>query len=322
MERHIDLCHDGIGEYTTFTEYLSGRHAGLYGPSSMPPSKSQSKSIDYVKIYQEEAIRELARQKIKALSVPRQEQQHLPISQSRQTQPQQQSHTNSIQSLTPVDPSEIFGYRAKSCRNCGEIVLGIVYFDNETNDGEEEEEEHACNGNFQHYFQSDMSEEMEAKILTSTIKQGAEFDSWIGKHPSYLNTTRLSDPKADEVVVERPGEQNKKTLTIKCSERNQIELDLTKQEPNHWAARAIRDNNPIVLDPHEFDEFLNVVRNATYGVFKVHNESKTEFYFMAVSTFPVRVITRTNKEDHSNEFQTGRLTTDANTIEVNTEEKK
>ena len=92
--------------------------------------------------------------------------------------------------------------------------------------------------------------------------------------------------------------------------------------PNHWAARAIRDNNPIVLDPYEFDEFLNIVCNATYGVFKVHNESKTEFYFMAVSTFPVRVITRTNKENHSNEFQTGRLTTDANTIEVNTEEKK
>lgn len=319
MERHIDLCHGGIGEYTTFTEYLSGRYTGLYGPSSMPPSKSQSKSIDYVKIYHEEAIRELARQNIRALSVPRQEQQHLPISQSRRTQPRQQSHTNSIQSLTPVDPSEIFGYRAKSCRNCWEVVLEIVYFDNETDYGEEE---HACNGNFQHYFQSDMSEEMEAKILTSTIKQGAEFDTWIGRHPSYLNTTRLSDPQADEVVVERPGEQNKKTLTIKCSERNQIELDLTKQEPNHWAARAIRDNNPIVLDLHEFDEFLNVVRNATYGVFKVHNESKTEFYFMAVSTFPVRVITRTNKEDHSNEFQTGRLITDANTIEVNTEEKK
>ena len=320
MERHIDLCHGGIGEYTTFTEYLSGRYTGLYGPSSMPPSKSQSKSIDYVKIYHEEAIREWVRQNIRALSVPRQEQQHLSISQSRQTQPLQQSHTNSIQSLTPVDPSEIFGYRAKSCRNCGEIVLGIVYFDNETNDGEEEE--NACNGNFQHYFQSNTSEETEAKILASTIKQGAEFDSWIGKHPSYLNTTRLSDPKADKVAVERPGEQNKKYLTIKCSEGNQIELDLTKQEPNHWAARAIRENNPIVLDPHEFDEFLNVVRNATYGVFKVHNESKTEFYFMAVSTFPVRVITRTNKENHSNEFQTGRLTTDANTIEVNTEEKK
>ena len=54
----------------------------------------------------------------------------------------------------------------------------------------------------------------------------------------------------------------------------------------------------------------------------MHNESKTEFYFMAVSTFPVQVITRTNKEDRSNEFQTGRLITDANTIEVNTEEKK
>jgi hypothetical protein len=312
MERHIDLCHGGIGEYT---EYLSGRYTGLYDPSSMPPSKSQSKSIDYVKIYLEEAIRERARQNIRALSEPRQEQQP-PISQSRQTQPQQQSHINSRHSLTPVDPSEIFGYRAKSCRSCGEIVLRIVYFDNETNDGKEEEE-HVCNGNFQHYFQSDMSEEMEAKILTSTIKQGAEFDRWIGKHPSYLNTTRLSDPQADEVLVERPGEQNKKTLTIKCSERNQIELDLTKEEPNHWAARAIRDNNPIVLDPYEFDEFLNVVCNATYGVFKVHNESKTEFYFMAVSTFPVWVITRTNNEDHSNEFQTSRLTTDADTIEVN-----
>jgi hypothetical protein len=98
MERHVDLCHGGIGEYTTFTEYLSGRHTGLYGPSSMPPSKSQSKSIDYVKIYHEEAIRELARQNIRALSVPHQE-QHPPISQSRQTQRQQQPHINSRQSL-------------------------------------------------------------------------------------------------------------------------------------------------------------------------------------------------------------------------------
>src|ERR1051326_8502859 len=100
MERHIDLCHYGIGEYTTFTEYLSGRYTGLYGPSSTPPSKSQSKSIDYVKIYQEEAIWEWARQNIRALSVPRQEQQYLPISQSRQTQPQQQSHINSRHGLT------------------------------------------------------------------------------------------------------------------------------------------------------------------------------------------------------------------------------
>jgi hypothetical protein len=319
MERHIDLCHGGIGEYTTFTEYLSGRHTGLYGPSSMPPSESQSKSIDYVKIYHEEAIRELARQNIRALSVPRQE-QHPLISQSRQTQRRQQPYINSGQSLTPVDPSEIFGYRAKSCRNCGEVVLEIVYFDNENNSGEEEE--HACNGNFQHHLQSNMSEETEVKTLASIIKQGAELDSWIGKHPSYLNTTMLADPQADEVAVERPGEQNKKYLTIKCSEGNQIELDLTKQEPNHWAARAIRDNNPIVLEPYEFDEFLNNVRSATYAVLKVHNESKTEFYFMAVSAFPIRIITRTKNEDHSNEFQTGRLITDADSIEVNTEGEK
>lgn len=61
VKRHIDICHYGIGEYITFAEYLSGRKMGLYGPSTIP-FKSQSRSIDITKIFQEEATRELARQ--------------------------------------------------------------------------------------------------------------------------------------------------------------------------------------------------------------------------------------------------------------------
>jgi hypothetical protein len=64
VKRHIDICHYGIGKYITFAEYLAGRNMGLYGPSTIP-SKSQSRSIDFAKIFQEEATRELARQSIR-----------------------------------------------------------------------------------------------------------------------------------------------------------------------------------------------------------------------------------------------------------------
>lgn len=64
VKRHIDICHNGIGEYITFAEYLAGRNMGLYRPSTIP-FKSQARSIDFAMIFQEEAIRELARQSIR-----------------------------------------------------------------------------------------------------------------------------------------------------------------------------------------------------------------------------------------------------------------
>lgn len=64
VKRHINICHYGIGEYITYAEYLAGRNMGLYGPSTIP-FKSQSRSIDHAKIFQEEATRELARQSIR-----------------------------------------------------------------------------------------------------------------------------------------------------------------------------------------------------------------------------------------------------------------
>jgi hypothetical protein len=45
INRHIKICHYGIGRYDTFIEYLAGRQSGIYLPSAFPHSPSNKKEV-------------------------------------------------------------------------------------------------------------------------------------------------------------------------------------------------------------------------------------------------------------------------------------
>ncbi|HEX5892375.1 MAG TPA: hypothetical protein VFY41_05895 [Nitrososphaeraceae archaeon] len=71
-------------------------------------------------------------------------------------------------------------------------------------------------------------------------------------------------------------------------------LEITPNNEDHWAARAIKDKRTILND-EEISDFLGKVRNATYAAFKVippylqeqqqqqRQESSTRCYLMIIT---------------------------------------
>jgi hypothetical protein len=45
INRHIKICHYGIGRYVTFMEYLAGRQSGIYLPTALPRGPSNKKEV-------------------------------------------------------------------------------------------------------------------------------------------------------------------------------------------------------------------------------------------------------------------------------------
>ena len=61
-ERHIQLCHHGLGAMVSFIDYLSGRQFGIYHLG--PPPSYRRKSTSFCDIYADEFNRSLAREAV------------------------------------------------------------------------------------------------------------------------------------------------------------------------------------------------------------------------------------------------------------------
>ena len=59
IQRHMKICHNSVGGFVSFTDYLAGRQTDMYQPTS--PPIYHSKKTNSLDIFMEEAIRELAK---------------------------------------------------------------------------------------------------------------------------------------------------------------------------------------------------------------------------------------------------------------------
>ena len=138
-QRHIQLCHYGLGALVSFIDYLSGRQSGIY-PSRSPPSYAR-RSTRYFDIYADEFNRALARELVSRFFHP------LPQSGMKNNfnnvgNPPRFDHYD------PGDIDKIFGFRAHACGKClTRQPLKVYFVDNQKKDATRREEKHICNHN-------------------------------------------------------------------------------------------------------------------------------------------------------------------------------
>jgi hypothetical protein len=55
----------------------------------------------------------------------------------------------------------------------------------------------------------------------------------------------------------------------------ELQLNPADGNPEHWSARVLREGSTRLAD-NELQEFLNLVTNATFGIFNLHINKKTD----------------------------------------------
>lgn len=55
----------------------------------------------------------------------------------------------------------------------------------------------------------------------------------------------------------------------------ELQLNPANGNPEHWSARVLREGRTSLAD-NELQEFLNLLTNATFGIFNLHINKKTD----------------------------------------------
>ncbi|HEX6029265.1 MAG TPA: hypothetical protein VFY64_09520 [Nitrososphaeraceae archaeon] len=174
-------------------------------------------------------------------------------------------------SLDKESDSEIVGYRGHVCGKCSTIGIDTIFRHKDRESGQVETT-HTCNSkrlaNTQVEPNKDKTINDLYEKLPEVIKK--KVNSWT-ENSAYL------------VAIEMPP-----MVALKNS------FEITPNNENHWAARAIKDKQTILND-EELSDFLCKVGNATYASFKVILPSSQEEQQQESSTCRYLMIITDNK---------------------------
>jgi hypothetical protein len=311
IKRHIDICHDRMGRFVPFIEYIADRQRGaLYPPIPKQAFNyhSRKKQNNYLDTIQEEFWRQYGKNQANLAFRPR------PMTSTDQNfitnriwpvaswQNVKENDSISPNLQTSVNPKDVFGYRAQTCKNCLQTWIKFVYFEeNQKEKDIQQQLDHRCEGqilggiNEQVQDLNNMNLREFQNKLPLFIKESIKID-WSGK-TIYLLAAKLPDPKSEKLTLHSPSNPNK-TVTIQCGQEKQIQLHLVNESKNHWATRAIT-NNPAILNEYELTDFLCKINNATFAVFNAHTDRGLESYFMAASIFNLQFTRDNNFNDNT-----------------------
>jgi hypothetical protein len=272
IQRHIRICHNSVGNFVSFTEYLVGRQTGTYQPTSPPTSPPiyHSKKTNSLDIFMEEAMRELARKIVNQTFL-----QRPTWRQNLHGYTSGMSSSSSQPQPSPIDSNDIIGYRGCVCKDCLETNIEEMHL--LAYDGKGiGQMKHVCEPNklaeSSLYTNTDKSfrlKEREKKLPLEI--RNLVVNNWT-KNRNYLVAVKLSNQQAE--MVNNFGQ-------------NYIDLTLTNDNNNnnHWSVRAIKNSN-ILLSENEFIDFMRKVQNATFAIFKINMEGSVNFYAMAITNGP------------------------------------
>jgi hypothetical protein len=155
-------------------------------------------------------------------------------------------------SLDNENDSEIVGYRDHICEKCSIISIDTIFRHKDGESGHVETT-HTCNPKRLDDAQLEPNKDKTINHLYEKLPEvmKKKVNSW-------------TDNSAYLVAIEMPPN----VAVNNCSE-------ITPNNENHWAARAIRDKQTILND-EELSDFLCKVRNATYASFKVISPSSQQ----------------------------------------------
>lgn len=274
-ERHVQLCHYGLGALVSFIDYLSGRQFGIY-PSNSPPSYRR-KSTSYFDIYTDELNRALARESVNRFFRP----------------PQQriQNNFNNIGNVLkanhylPENADKIFGIRAHACEKCLTTEPLEVYFvDNQKKEVTRRENRHICNPQWVEEAKQLPNKDMYAKEASDKLPQYLKtvIKAWTKNKTNLIAIELSCYPLNNSIkIIQANNPQN--SITLHYSRERIIELVAPTNEHDHWADRAIK-NKLTTLNDDEVEDFCQKVKDATFAFFTVKtDEGSTHFYLMAIA---------------------------------------
>jgi hypothetical protein len=152
-------------------------------------------------------------------------------------------------SLDNENDSEIVGYRDHVCEKCSIISIDTIFRHKDGESGHVETT-HTCNPKRLDDAQLEPNKDKTINDLYEKLPEvmKKKVNSWT-ENSAYL------------VAIEMPPN----VALNNC-------FEITPNNENHWAARAIKDKQTILND-EELSDFLCKVRNATYASFKVISPS-------------------------------------------------
>jgi hypothetical protein len=155
-------------------------------------------------------------------------------------------------SLDNENDSEIVGYRDHVCEKCSIISIDTIFRHKHGESGHVEMT-HTCNPKRLDDAQLEPNKDKTINDLYEKLPEvmKKKVNSWT-ENSAYL------------VAIEMPPN----VALNNC-------FEITPNNENHWAARAIKDKQTILND-EELSDFLCKVRNATYAYFKVISPSSQQ----------------------------------------------
>ena len=169
------------------------------------------------------------------------------------------------------DYAEVVGFKSHVCEKCLITSIDTIFRTNDRGYGQVETK-HTCNSKSLADAQLEPNKDKTINDLYEKlpIVMKKKVNSWT-EDSAYL------------VAIEMPP-----NVDLKNS------VEITPNNENHWAARAVKDKKTILND-EELSDFLCKVRNATYASFKVILPSSQEEQQQESSTCHYLMIITANK---------------------------
>jgi hypothetical protein len=284
-------------------DYMTGGKGGFYRRTHRDMFEVQNnKQVNLFDIMQKELAKEAVRHRFRGLenqfsitpNIIRSDQTYLP---SISTVPIHQNiDTGKIIDSGDHhdDPNAIFGFAAEICNTCWHLSVELFYFDQQSEKGNERNNlGHVCHRtelqNIPRYARNNRDlepKEVQKALLPLFLRQYI-VRQW-ATSPIYVLAYKVSDPSSQDFTLMDLRNPSRK-IKINSAQVKLVELDLKIEDLCHWASRAIT-NNFTVMNGNDLDDFLQKIENASFALFKVYSESFVEFYFMALSIFPIQIV--------------------------------
>ncbi|MGB8938299.1 MAG: hypothetical protein WCC17_24670 [Candidatus Nitrosopolaris sp.] len=292
LYRHISNCHAGIGNCVSnwdFPEDARGPHwnrwknhkhmtgainqkeKSHYIRPDLSNESNDTKPFDYQHVFTEAVLVELAKMAVSAIQ-PTQSRIPFPFSLMSSMQSPigtyNADHTANLQ---------IFGFRGYVCDKCLTAEAHYVAFPNAEGQGRiqaghfcDPAKAAAASGLVDSYG---MIRSLQDKIPT-LIKQKVNSRNGNNNH---LVALSLSNPKEDTIKLPNPADPSKPKIAFPYSEQTHLNLEPAKENKNKrdYLRRAITLCTTPLSD-EELIDFLEHMRNATYGVVTVHNNTSED----------------------------------------------
>jgi hypothetical protein len=255
--RHINNCHNRNGAVVSFMDYVVGTHAGIYFPQSRPTYEPKKKNIFdiYSDNWQEEFWKEMARRNVSNIF------NSMPGALWQKKNNNNLEHTSSFiwPDSTPVNFNQILGYTAFVCHKCLYSIIDEIF--------------------------SPLTEEVKAKIGKhicdpKKVADNNQIDDTV--RASCINALENHLPFLIKEAVNKWTKGQNYLIAIKISDIPENYIELTPSNEEHWAARAII-NNQTLLKGIELIDFLQEVRNTTFAVFKINLHRSAGFYMLMIA---------------------------------------